>query len=142
MEELSRRLRVAGRVKFLGVSGKVGELLRRADLFVFPSLSEGFGIAVVEAMASGVPVLATDLVSLREIMGEGGGVLVPPASPGAIADSAVRILGNRESAGNMGREGRRIACERFSAKRFVSDLEELYLSILFQKGFGTEREVA
>ena len=70
------------------------ELLNGAAALVFPSLWEGFGLPAVEAMACGVPVLASDRGSLPEVVGEAG-VLFDPEQPGSIADCIVRFLGDQ-----------------------------------------------
>jgi glycosyltransferase involved in cell wall biosynthesis len=84
-----------------------GELVRLysgAACFVFPSLSEGFGFPVLEAMACGAPVVATDRTSVPELVGDAG-VLVDPQSPEQIADGLARVLEDRELAAELRRRG-------------------------------------
>jgi glycosyltransferase involved in cell wall biosynthesis len=75
-------------VRFLGHRQDIPEILAAADLFVFPSLYEGLGGALIEAMAAGLPIVATDLPVLREVVESGGNArLIPPASPQGLADA-------------------------------------------------------
>lgn len=78
-------------VRFLGARSDVAALLARADVFVLPSLHEGMSNAVMEAMAAGRPIVATDVGGTGELL-RGRGVLVPPADPEAMADALRRVL--------------------------------------------------
>jgi glycosyltransferase involved in cell wall biosynthesis len=74
------------------VSGPA-EALRGAELLVLPSQAEGFGLVLIEAMAAGVPVVATDVPGIRDVVRDGvTGILVPVGSPGALADAIRRVL--------------------------------------------------
>src|SRR5207253_112178 len=72
LESRARSLGLAARVEFLGFRDDVATLMTRADLYVQPSRWEGFGIAAVEAMASGLPVVCSDVAGLREVVGPAG----------------------------------------------------------------------
>ncbi len=98
-------------VLFLGDRRNVGRVLRAADSFVFPSVYEGFGGALIEAMATGLPIVASDLPSIREVLG-GCGVVVPPADVSALATALVDIVSDRDSSRSMGNS---------AVRRFLSD---------------------
>jgi glycosyltransferase involved in cell wall biosynthesis len=84
--------RLAGeRVHLLGRVPDVAAWLRRADVFVHPARWEGFGLAVLEAMLAARPVVATNVSSLPELVGDAG-ILVPPDDPSALADAVKRVL--------------------------------------------------
>lgn len=79
-------------IHFLGRRDDVPELLRAMDVFVFPSIAEGFGLALAEAMAAGVPCIATEVGGMPEIInGEDVGLLVPPGDPEALAKAMIGI---------------------------------------------------
>ncbi|HUM13197.1 MAG TPA: glycosyltransferase family 4 protein [Myxococcaceae bacterium] len=80
-----------GAVRFLGFLPDVGQVLAAADLLALPSLTEGLPMAVLEAMAAGVPVVASAVGSLPEVLGDGAGVLVPPGDVEALQDALVRL---------------------------------------------------
>lgn len=101
LEALAGRSGHAGRVHLLGLRSDVPDLLHAFDLFVMPSIYEGFGLALVEAMAAGVPVVASAVDSLPEVLGADEpdgpvGLLVPPADPAALADAVCEALRNPE----------------------------------------------
>lgn len=75
---------------------KVAEYMRNADIFFFPSFFEGFGMPVIEAMASGAPVVASNVASLPEIVGEAG-ILVNPRNPAEMATALRRLIQNKKS---------------------------------------------
>jgi glycosyltransferase involved in cell wall biosynthesis len=101
LEKLACDLGVDAR--FLGQRGDVPALLARADVAVLPSLTEGMSNAVMEAMAAGKPVVATDVGGNRELL-EGRGVLVPPADAQALADALASVLTDHEFAARIGAE--------------------------------------
>lgn len=108
IERLVDQLGLENKVSFLGHRGDVPDLLVAADLFVFPSLWEGLGGALIEALALEVPIVATDLPAVREVVvDEVTGLLVPPGDEGLLAKSIEVLLGadpgRRLVAGNRSR---------------------------------------
>jgi glycosyltransferase involved in cell wall biosynthesis len=94
LEALIRELQLSDRVKMLGMRRDIPELLAQLDLFAWPAFHlEGFGIALAEAMAAGVPIVATDVGACREVL-DGGrcGLLVAPNSPEALASGICQVL--------------------------------------------------
>lgn len=123
---LEARVREAGltqRVTFFGVlsPARVRAELSRADLFLFPSHYESFGIAVVEAQAAGVPVLCSDLPVLQEASG-GAAYLAPPRTVAPWVQAAERLLADEAARRRLSEAGRRNA-QRYTWARKVEDLE-------------------
>ena len=95
IRDLARDLGIADRVRFWGHRADIRELLARTDVFVLPSLSESCPHALLEAMAAGVPVIATGVGGVPEIVSHRStGLLVPPARPAAIRDAIRELAGN------------------------------------------------
>jgi glycosyltransferase involved in cell wall biosynthesis len=130
LERLARELGVERRVLLAGRLPDVAAWLRRATVFVHPARWEGFGLAVLEAMLAGLPVVATSVSSLPELVADGEtGFLVPPDDPRALAD-ALRLALELPALGAAGRERART---EFSVARMADRTAGLYASILASK---------
>lgn len=103
-----------------------------ADVFVFPSLLEGFGLPVVEAMACGTPVIATNTSSLPEVVGDAG-LLVPPMDPRALAQALQTLLGDDELRQRLGQRGRERAEGIYSREHMVAGTLEAYRAFMGQR---------
>ncbi|CAN5297574.1 N-acetyl-alpha-D-glucosaminyl L-malate synthase BshA [soil metagenome] len=122
---------VANRVVFLGKQDSVAELLACADLFLLPSESESFGLAALEAMASGVPVVATHTGGVPEVVQDGEtGFLAPVGDVDAMAEAGVRILSDHALWGRMSAAAQEVARERFSVQRVLPLYEGYYERLL------------
>lgn len=132
LETRSRRLAVDSAVRLLGRRADVPALLSLADLFVFPSVhKEGLPVAVVEASAAGVPVVAARTGPLEEAIEDGiTGVLVSPGDPESLAAAIGRLLDDPERRRSMGGAGRRRTVERFSLASSAEKLARLYRELL------------
>jgi glycosyltransferase involved in cell wall biosynthesis len=127
LERLAIELQIQDRVEFLGVRSDVPEILRAADVLALPSLHEGFGLVLVEALASGVPVVASRTGPMPEIVWEGEtGLLFEPGDARDLARALDRLLGDPAMRRRMGRKGREDALARFSLPTMVHRLESLY----------------
>lgn len=125
--ETAERLGVGDRVTFLGKHSSVADLLACADLFLLPSESESFGLAALEAMACGVPVIATRVGGMPEVVPEGrAGRLAAVGDIDGMADTVVELLTDRERWCEASAAGRSVAVERFSAERVVPVYERYY----------------
>jgi glycosyltransferase involved in cell wall biosynthesis len=114
-------------VLFTGARDDVPDLLASFDVFAFPSLYEGLCVAVIEAQAAGVPVVATPVGGIRETVVDGEtGLLVPPRDPRALAAAIHRLLDDRELACRLADEARRRVGERFSEQRMVEETLRVY----------------
>ncbi|HKI18887.1 MAG TPA: glycosyltransferase, partial [Isosphaeraceae bacterium] len=112
---------------FLGETRDIPAVLARARMFVLPSRSEGIPLTVLEAMARGLPVVATRVGGLAEVVEDGvTGLLVPPADPAALAAAIVGIWDDPNRGNRMGGAGRQRVVERFDVRTMVAGYEALY----------------
>ena len=126
LESLARKLGVDGRLHLPGRVPDVTAWLRRASAYVHPARWEGFGLAVLEAMVCGLPVVATSVSSLPELVVDGEtGVLVPPDDPAALAAGVERALAEH----GFGPAGRERARSEFSVARMADRTAALYRSL-------------
>ena len=126
-EQLIDQLGVSAHVELIGEAQDVIALLSISDLFLLPSLQESFGLSALEAMSCGVPVVASNVGGLPEVVTDGlTGFLHPPDAVDRMAESAIRMLSDAELHARMAAEGVRLAVERFSASRIVPQYEALY----------------
>ncbi len=136
--ELSDRAQALGigeRFCLLGWRDDVPSLLKAMDLFVIPSLNEGMGRSAVEAMAAGLPVVASRVGSLPEVVAHGDtGLLVPPADPEALASAILSLLKDPRGRRAMG-ERARAAVDPYSVEIMVERIEALYRELLREKGY-------
>jgi glycosyltransferase involved in cell wall biosynthesis len=130
VKERVRQLKLSNRVHFPGyVSDSVlKQLYRSADVFVYPSLFEGFGLTILEAMASGCPVITSNLSSLPEVAGEAG-ILINPFSPDEIADALLRLCSSPEIRQEKRNQGINHA-KSFSWKSCASSVLDIYNTLL------------
>ena len=130
-EEEARRLGVEERVVFLGKQESVAELLSCAHLFLLPSETESFGLSALEALATRVPVVASQSGGLAEVVEDGvSGRLLPVGAVEEMAEAAIEILTKPGLWEEMGQAGRALAVERFSAERIVDVYESFYAEVL------------
>ena len=123
-------LGVAERVHFLGFRRDVGDLLAASDAFAFPSIYEGLGGSVLEAMAMRVPIVVTDVPALVEVVESGRGALVVPVrDPSALAEAIETLLEDRVAASEMAERAQQIFFERFTLQRSAGRMVELYRKV-------------
>lgn len=127
LERLAAELRLKNRVTFTGWVDEVAPLLGALDLYVSASHTESFGLAIVEAMAAGLPVVATATEGAREIIDDGEtGLVVPVGDQEALAASILRLLKDEAERARLGGRARAAAHERFSLDRMVDATEKVY----------------
>jgi glycosyltransferase involved in cell wall biosynthesis len=127
LEELTNALQISERVHLLGLRADVDRVLRSADVFCQPSLSEGLPLSIIEAMAWGLPVVATRVGGIPEVVDEGGtGYLVPPGDPAALARGIERVLSEPLRAEELGRSAMQRAHADFSLEKMVDAYVNLY----------------
>jgi glycosyltransferase involved in cell wall biosynthesis len=123
----SEELVATKQLQFLGHRDDVPDILAAADIYIMPSLYEGCSGAVIEAMALGLPVIASDIPSLREVVAEGeNGILVKPASPRHLAMAISRLIGDPFKAAALGHGSRARFLAHFTIDRSASRMIDLY----------------
>jgi len=111
-------------------------VLQESTLSVLPSLSESFSNSLLESMAAGLPVVATNVGGNPEIVQDGEtGLLVPPRDPAAMADAIIRVLEAPEMAKRFGVAGRERVMKHFSLETVIRRTSELYMMLLERRGF-------
>jgi glycosyltransferase involved in cell wall biosynthesis len=126
MEQRCRRLGLERRFRFLGFRDDVHDLLAAADVFCLASRNEGLPVALMEAYAVGLPVVATRVGGLPEVIEDGrSGLLVPPEDPAALSDAILALLDDAGRRDQLGRRASELA-GRFDARVAVRRLEALY----------------
>jgi glycosyltransferase involved in cell wall biosynthesis len=135
LRALAKTLGVARQVSFLGHREDVPALLASADAFVLPSRSEAFPNGAIEAMAAGLPVVATRVGGLLDLIDEGRtGLLVPPDDPAALAAAIESLVLSPARAAMLGAAARDEVTRRYSFDRMVRGFEDLYLAQLHTAG--------
>lgn len=130
-QALARRLGVQDYVRFLGRQDSAQEIVACGDVFLFPSELESFGLAALEAMACGVPVIGSDAGGLPELVRHAEtGYLLPVGDIDGMAARTVELLKDDAQRRAMGQAGRRRAASLFSADRIVSHYEQYYEKVL------------
>jgi glycosyltransferase involved in cell wall biosynthesis len=105
--------------------------LAEADIYVLPSYSEGMPISIIEALASALPVVATQVGGIPDMIESGyNGLLISPQNPNQLADALIQLINNSSLRRQMGELARKVACERFSMEERVKKLVNLYSEIL------------
>lgn len=148
LQDLVGQLRIAGAVRFLGQRRDLDTLLPACDVFVLSSLSEGMSFAILEAMAAGLPVVATRVGGNGELVEEeASGLLVPVRDPLALARALGRLLFDSRERQQMANRARQIVEQRYDQTRTVARYVELYRRLIrcrragndYKKGVLTNR---
>ncbi len=127
LEAMAARLGLGDRVRFIGFADNVPELLAACDAVVLPSLHEGMGVALLEAMACGKAVVASAVGGVPEVLGDGAaGILVPPADEEALAGALLRLIADGGLRERLGKAGRERAHARFSLDAMALATEACY----------------
>ena len=156
LKDLSRKLGIEDKVIFTGFRKDIPEIMSSIDIFVLPSLWEGLGLVLLEAMAAKKPIVATNVSAIPEIVLDGKtGILVPPSNAEALADGILRLVKQRNLAKTMGETGRERLEVHFGIEKMVKRVERIYDELIknqlqvkvlhiitrFLKGGGTEKNI-
>jgi len=138
LQELIQQNNLEARIEFTGFRDDIPELLAIMDLFVLPSHREGMPRSILEAMAAGKPVVATNIRGSREEVVHGEtGYLVPVNDPNRLAEAIIGILSDRMLAERMGEAGRQRAVDFFDEAQVLEKQLSVYRTLIQQKGLGT-----
>jgi glycosyltransferase involved in cell wall biosynthesis len=131
LQTLVRDLKISEHFHFCGGIGNLREHLSQADIFVLPSRSEGFSNAIIEAMATALPIVATDVGGNAEAVEDGvSGFIVPPEDPGALSTAISRLLSDPSLAKAMGEAGKQTVAEKFTAEAMMLTITSAYRNLL------------
>jgi N-acetyl-alpha-D-glucosaminyl L-malate synthase BshA len=130
-EWLARHRDIERKVRFLGKQDNIEELIGISDLLLLPSETESFGLVALEAMACEVPVVASRVGGLPEVITDGvEGFLVQPRDVAKMAECSLTILGNDRHRREMGKRAREKACTNFRSEKIISSYEDYYRRVL------------
>jgi len=127
--KLIRKYNIQHNVSLLGILPRkeVAEHLSKASIFVFPSIKEGMPFSLLEALASGLPAIGTNIPGIKDLIVHGyNGLLVPPRDPEALAEAISYLLDNKNLRLKMGRNARNYIEANFSYQKILPQLEQLY----------------
>jgi len=134
LEILVKKLDIRDVVIFAGFRRDVKEVLSSLEILVLPSIREGQPIILLEAMAMGKPIVATNIEGINEtVINEVTGILVSPKNPRTLAEAIVYLLEDKKRATEMGRMGKKIVNEKFNIKNKINQYEQLYEAIIAEK---------
>ncbi|MEW6482107.1 MAG: glycosyltransferase family 4 protein [bacterium] len=125
LEKKAKDLGIEKNVLFLGFRKDLEIIYADLNCFVLSSLNEGLPVAIIEAQASGIPVVATDVGGVSTLVSPDTGILIPPKNPEALADAIKTIILDKERAKEMGEKARENS-KKYTEKRLIEDIERLY----------------
>ena len=124
-------MQIQSNIKYLGTQNDVRPILSIADIFVLPSLHEGLSIAIIEAMAMNLPIVATNVGGIPEVIENNyNGFLVEPHKSLELSDAIEKIILNKKTATKFSKNGRIIVEQKFNIITTTKQLENLYKSVL------------
>lgn len=131
LARMARDLGISDQVDFLGPRSDVSEILHTFSVFTLTSTTEGISMTVLEAMAAGLPIVATDVGGNREIVAPPAcGLIVPPGDPEALSRAYLELLADAQRRGQIGRNARRRAVEHFSLNQMIAEYAKVYSDVL------------
>lgn len=134
LEELSVELGIREKVIFTGQRDDMPDVMASLDILVSASYAEPFGRVIIEAMASGKPVIATSAGGVPEIVQDGiTGILVPPKDCKSLANAMLKLLQDKELMKKMGNEGKKRAHELFNIEKNISEIQLIYEAVVSSK---------
>jgi glycosyltransferase involved in cell wall biosynthesis len=135
LERLVGQLGLSERTRFLGWRRDMRGVYADLDVVALSSLNEGSPVAIIEAMAAGRPVVASDVGGVSEVVEHGrSGLLVPRRDPAALAAAVIDLVRDPAGAARLGAAARRAVFPKYASSRLVEDIERLYLELAWQKG--------
>lgn len=129
LKELTERAGMKHNVKFMGYCKNVAELYPGFDLLILPSLFEGFGLVVIEAMAANVPVIVSNIDGLREIVSPKEGILIKPGSTKEICNAIIKSHKKREYTTQLAKSAKRKVINQFNLNKKMIELQNIYITL-------------
>lgn len=127
LEVEAAELGIEQRIEFLGLCDNIPQFLQNIDIFVLPSVSEGLPLAILEAMAAGKPIIATNVGGISEaVQDQRSGFLVPPRDPAALAQRITQVLADPVLSRELGAAGRERVKRHFSLEKMAKHYQALY----------------
>jgi glycosyltransferase involved in cell wall biosynthesis len=137
LETRAAELGLSKRVHFLGWRADLPRIYADLDVVVLSSLNEGSPVALIEAMAAGRAVVATDVGGVADVVASGvAGILTPPRDPAALAGAVQAVLADDSRRAAMGRAGRASVYPTYSVPRLLQEIDQLYTQALERAGVG------
>lgn len=136
-QEMQTTVRYSGyerKIFFLGIRRDVARILHASNLFVMPSIYEGFGVTIIEAMQQSLPIVATNVGGIPEIVDKTNGILVPPLDKKALVNAILRLRNDKTLRMKLGHSGKEKADIKFSFNYYVERSLLLYRT-LFEKDY-------
>jgi glycosyltransferase involved in cell wall biosynthesis len=135
-----REMGLSEQVLFTGTQEGIPEILAGLDLFILPSLWEGFSLAILEALAMGTPVVATAVGGAAEVICSGtDGLLIPPGEVSSLVAAVREVILDPRKYREMGQRGKLTVGQKFTRAKHVARLQDLYLEVLSRKGIAPAR---
>ncbi len=129
LEKLTKQLDIGNNVIFLGYRSDIPELLSVSDIYVHPSLEEGFPLTIIEAMAAGLPVIATTVGGISELIIDGdNGILIPPGNTQALVDAISDLIEHQEKRSALAETGKQYVESNLTDEIMVNKYREVYRS--------------
>ncbi len=131
---LTKALRLENNVFFLGQFTDIQEVFSVMDIFALPSIREGLGLALMEAMASGLCVIGSDVGGIKSLIRDGyNGLLVRPKDTKQLSQAILELLEDEQKRKSLGKNAQTFICQNFSLEKMVQETEEVYLECLAAK---------
>lgn len=131
IEHLINKVNLSGKIFLVGSMLEASSLLKAFDIFVLPSAKEGFPYVILEAMAAGLPIVATSVGAIPEMIeNEKSGLLVPPRNPDLLRSAILKILKDRNLRFSLGKGAEMEFSQKFSKEKMISEIQNLYNQLL------------
>ena len=141
LEEKAREMGLSESALFVGIQKPINPILNAIDLFLLPSLWEGFSLAILEAMAMGIPVIATAVGGAAEVIHSGlDGILIPPRDVSMIVTAIREAILYPQKYLLIGQNGKKTVYQNFTKANHIAMLQDLYLEILAKKKISQVRK--
>ena len=127
LEDKVNTLGLKTNVLFLGFQKDVALMLSVSDIFILPSLYEAFGISILEAMAMKVPVIATRVGGIPEVIKDGvDGILIEPKNPHSLSEAVIRLIQDERLRNNIVDAAYNKVIRKFKLRRMIEDYDKIY----------------